>query len=51
MNYDWLFEKDKNKLEKYRKDYNENNKELLKKKLFIFDQDGTLYIDNNPLNV
>jgi HAD superfamily hydrolase (TIGR01450 family) len=29
--------------------HNKENKELLKKKLFIFDQDGTIYIDFEPL--
>ncbi len=50
MDYNWLFNKDKNELEKFRKEYNKKNKDSLNKKLFIFDQDGTLYIDNNLLN-
>ena len=49
MDYQWLFEKDKIKLQQNRKSHNEQNKDFLNKKIYIFDQDGTLYIDNDPL--
>jgi len=49
MDYRWLFEKDQNKLQQNRKRYNNQKKNLLNKQIYIFDQDGTLYIDNNPL--
>jgi NagD protein len=50
MEYNWLFEKDDSKIHQKRIKNNKEKKDLLNKQIYIFDQDGTLYIDNNPLS-
>jgi HAD superfamily hydrolase (TIGR01450 family) len=46
---EWWAVEDEDALEKARRKNNDNKMKLLNKKLFVFDQDGTTYIDFKPL--
>jgi HAD superfamily hydrolase (TIGR01450 family) len=49
MGDEWWTVEDEGALEDARKRNNDSKRELLNKKLFVFDQDGTTYIDFKPL--